>query len=170
MPHLVQMSKRYGKKGLQVIGVHRQGGSDEKVIEKAKDLKMEFPVAKTGSGPVQARGIPHLFVFGATGKLVFSGHPMDKEAEKSIKRELKGVTAELDTGAKKGFGLAPRVNNLSEQRSWTNADGKAINAALVSIEGDSVKLEMPNGRKVSYPINKLSEQDQEFIESRKTAK
>ena len=48
---------------------------------------------------------------------------MDKEAEKSIKRELKGVTAELDTGAKKGFGLAPRVKNLSEQRSWTNAAG-----------------------------------------------
>ena len=150
-----------------MIGVHRQSVPDEKVIEKAEDLEMEFPVAKTGSGPVKTTGIPHLFVFSATGKLVFSGHPMDKEAEKSIKRELKGATASEDGTTKRGFGLAPRVENLSEQREWTNSEGKAIKAALVTIDGDSVKLELPNGKKVSYPIEKLSKEDQEFIASKK---
>ncbi len=164
MPHLVQMNKRYGKKGLQIIGVHRQNASEEEIIKMVEKLEMEFPVAKSGSGPVETRGIPHLFIFSTAGKLVFSGHPMDDEAEKIIKRELKSATA--DEKKERKFGLIERPKNLTPVRTWTNTEGKTVRAALVSVSGDKAKLQLTNGKQVDYAIDKLSEEDQKLIQSK----
>lgn len=168
MPHLVQMDKRYGKKGLQLIGAHVQGGTHEKIKDKVDDLKMEFPVTDGVRGPsVGGNGIPKILVFNPAGKLVFAGHPM-ADVDKVIKKELRNVTA-TDEGSstKGGFGLPSRPGELAPMRDWTNSDGKTIQAALVSITGDQVKFKLKNGRQVDYPIAKLSEKDQEFVESKR---
>ena len=164
MPHLVQMDKRYGKKGLQIIGAHVQGGTNEKISAKVEDLKMKFPVTKGVTGPRLSNGIPHLLIFDVKGKLVFSGHPM-QDADKVIKKELRKATAD-EEGTNKGFGLLPRKKDLSEERDWTNAEGKTIQAALVEVNGDKAKLRLKNGKVVDYPIEKLSEDDQTFIKSK----
>ena len=166
MPHLVQMDKRYAKKGLQLIGAHVQSATNEAVAKKAKSLKMEFPVTKGVQGPsLGLTGIPNIVVFDATGKLIFAGHPMN-DADKVIKKALRDVTATAEEGgasAKRGFGLPERVKNLSEMRAWKNAEGKVIQAALVSVDGENAKLKLKNGKSVDYPIAKLSEADQAFI-------
>ena len=167
MPHLVQLDKRYGKKGLQMIGAHVQGATNAQVQEMVDDLKVKFPVTKGVNGPsVGGNGIPRILVFNPTGKLVFAGHPM-QDVDKVIKKELRSATPDEPSALKRGFGLPERPKDLSEMRPWTNAEGKTIQAALVSVSGDQAKLRLKSGKQVDYPIAKLSEEDQTFIESKK---
>jgi hypothetical protein len=55
---------------------------------------------------------------------------------------------------------------LSQQldRVWTDEQGRKMKASLVKVEDESAMLLMPNGRKIPYPIAKLSRNDQAFIE------
>ena len=149
-----------------MIGAHAQNAPNEAVAKKAKSLKMRFPVTKGVRGPdVGLTGIPNIVVFDAKGKLIFAGHPM-AGADKVIKKALRGATADAEEEKADGFGLPDRPKNLSEMRDWKNADGKVIQADLVSIEGENAKLKLKNGKTVDYPIAKLSEDDQKFISSK----
>lgn len=158
MPHLVQMDKRHGSSGLQVIGLHFQEADEKEIKKTIKKLKIEFPVAEGGSQPVKTDGIPHLFVFDTQGKLVFSGHPSDKEAEKTIKRELTKVSVSTLPG-KPG---APKPAMIAT-RDWTNSEGKTIKAEVLSIQGEEVEFRLANGKTSLFPIAKLSEDDQKFL-------
>jgi hypothetical protein len=61
---------------------------------------------------------------------------------------------------------------LSQQldRVWTDEQGRKIKASLVKVEGESAVLLMPDGRKIPYPVAKLSKIDQAFIEKFKLDK
>jgi predicted esterase len=50
-------------------------------------------------------------------------------------------------------------------RPWTNTDGKTIEAEYVSSDANSVVLEIA-GRNVTYPLDKLSEADREYVTDR----
>ena len=69
MPHLVQMDKRYSKKGLHIVAPEVQGSSVEAIEEIVKNEKMKFTVTKGISGPSLTRGIPHAAVFDVSGKV-----------------------------------------------------------------------------------------------------
>ena len=49
-------------------------------------------------------------------------------------------------------------------RPWTTADGKVFNAEYISLFAGKVVLKLKNGKKVRLTLDKLSKQDQEFIE------
>lgn len=159
MPHLVRMDSRYAKKGLRVIGEECQNSSVDAIEGVAKDKRVKFPITKGGTRPSNMKGIPHAVVFDATGQMVFSGHPSEDEFDRSVKKALKGVKAE-DEEEDSNFPSAPKP--IIEERAWTNADGQTIKAAVLKIEEDSVLFKM-NGREITYPIEKLSEEDQELI-------
>lgn len=164
MPHLVQMDKRNRKKGLHVIGAEVQGSSPEDIAKVVKDQDMEFTVTKGINGPIQVGGIPHMVVFDTSGKLVFRGHPMDDEAEKSIKRALRDVKESGIGTASAGSSVFAKPTVLIEERTWTNAEGKSIRAAITKVDGDKIVFRMGNGRDVPYPIANLSEADQALLE------
>lgn len=44
--------------------------------------------------------------------------------------------------------------------SWTNREGKTIEATLVRVEGDNAVLVLANGQSVPYPIANLSDESQ----------
>ena len=77
IPHLNDINKKYKDKGLVVIGI-----TDEKkdVVQKfMKSTPMEYHVAVGGAAVQQKlgiNGIPHAFVLGKDGKVVWEGHPM----------------------------------------------------------------------------------------------
>ncbi|NNC88632.1 MAG: hypothetical protein HKN82_09265 [Akkermansiaceae bacterium] len=150
------MDKRYRDKGLTVIGAEVQG-SDLPAIEKViKDARAEFSVTKGTTRPPTLRGIPHAVIFDPAGKLVFAGHPMDDNFDRIVKKALKEVKLE---GEEDDAPSGPVIAS----RTWTNAEGKAIKAAVMSIDGDKVEFQLPNGRRVPYEIAKLSDADQELI-------
>lgn len=51
----------------------------------------------------------------------------------------------------------------AEVRSWTNDQGRVIEAELIDVNGESAVLNM-NGRNFDVPISSLSSEDQSFIE------
>jgi hypothetical protein len=51
-----------------------------------------------------------------------------------------------------------------DMRTWTDAQDRKIEAALVKAGSDAVVLKLKNGREVPYPIAKLSAADADYIE------
>lgn len=45
-------------------------------------------------------------------------------------------------------------------QSWTNVEGKVIQAAKVRLDGENVVLRMANGQEYNYPLSKLSPESQ----------
>ena len=164
MPHLVQMDRRYGKKGLMLIGAESQGSSITDIEEIVKEHKIKFPIIKGASGPIKVSGIPHIVVFDTKGKLVFSGHPGNSDAEKAIKRALKGATPDASGSNTSDSALDIfKKKELVPERSWTNADGKVLKASLTSLAGNTGTFRRPDGRTFTYDITKLSQEDQKVI-------
>lgn len=172
MPQLVALYKRNQDKGLAMIGMHVQSATDDEVKEKVKDLKIKFPVTKGGGGPSKGNGIPHTLVFDTEGKLAFEGHPAAPEFDKAVKKALKAVTASADSGSKLGPSTTKpsttpsstaKATALIAERPWTNVDGKVMNAALISVDGETAKFKKKDGPPFPYPLSKLSEEDQQTI-------
>jgi thiol-disulfide isomerase/thioredoxin len=91
LPDLAKLAKRYDDKGLVVVGLERQNSTAEDINKVLKDARVKYPVMKGGSAPVSTGGIPHACVFGVDGKLVWHGHPADKEFERALKAALREV-------------------------------------------------------------------------------
>jgi hypothetical protein len=49
--------------------------------------------------------------------------------------------------------------------SWTNFEGKTIQAGFVRLDGANVVLKMPNGQEIPYPLAKLDKASQEQAET-----
>ena len=89
IPHLNEINKKFKDKGLVVIGISDE---DKGTVEKfRKGLPMDYNVA-VGGAEVEKKfginGIPHAFIVGKDGKIVWEGHPMqlaDAEIEKVLK-------------------------------------------------------------------------------------
>ena len=161
MPHLVQMDKRYKKKGLTLVAPEMQGSSAEAIEDMAKEHKLSYTITKSISGPRLSNGIPHAAVFDVSGKMIWNGHPASDEFEKTIKKALKEAKPAEEEGS--SFFSTPKF--LVDSRTWTNADGKSLTAALVSVKGDTGTFRKDNGQTFSYAISKLSEADQELIKN-----
>ncbi len=66
-----------------------------------------------------------------------------------------------------GLSLATACAQSSELRTFTNTQGKAIQAKLVGVSGPNVTLEMADGRKFALAIASLSAADQQYINTPK---
>ncbi|MDG2125405.1 MAG: hypothetical protein P8J87_17005 [Verrucomicrobiales bacterium] len=154
------MDKRYKSKGLTLVAPEVQGSSAEAIEEMVKEKKLSYTITKSITGPRLSNGIPHAAVFDVSGKMVYHGHPASPDFEKSIKTALK----EAKPAEEKGTGsVFDKPKNLVESRTWTNADGNSLTAALISVSGDTGSFRKANGQTFSYAISKLSEGDREII-------
>ncbi|MEM1296834.1 MAG: hypothetical protein AAGH89_15830, partial [Verrucomicrobiota bacterium] len=74
--------------------------------------------------------------------------------------DMSALFADLPPGT---FANAPELDSMQKQaaevpteESWTNGEGKTIQATFLGVAGETVQLRMPNGSVVKYPIAKLS--------------
>jgi hypothetical protein len=72
----------------------------------------------------------------------------------------------LSDSAESGTDPFARPKYLVNERTWTNADGRKLVAALISLDGEEGKFRFTNGREFDYDISKLSTDDQELIQSK----
>ena len=161
------MDKRYRDKGLVVIGDEVQGSPDDAIEKITKDARVEFTITKGSTRPPTLQGIPHAVVFDPTGKLVFAGHPGQPDFDRVIKDSLKAVEAG-ETEEESDSRLPPAPKPVIESRTWTNAEGRQITAAVLSIAAETVRFKLANGREVNYPIAKLSVEDQTIVKQAAT--
>jgi len=162
MPHLVQMDRKYAKKGMVLVGAEVQGSNDEKIKEVIDEHDLKFTVTKGIAGPSLSNAIPHMAVFDVKGDLVFTGHP--NQAEKAIKTALKEVKEDSSPTDESSIFAKPKY--LIEERLWTNDKGKTLKAALITLEGNTGMFRFSNGRTFNYDITKLSSDDQTLIKSK----
>lgn len=89
LPELAKIHRRYDNKGLKVVGVHAQAGTNEEINKVLDKAKVKYPVVANGNCPVNFSGIPRAFVFDKAGKLVWTGNPHDDGFEKAIRTVTK---------------------------------------------------------------------------------
>lgn len=85
-------------------------------------------------------------------------------AARELRRELKEKNV---TGSAKATTTSEESEDqdlLAIEQTWTNSDGVAIVAAVLSVKDGEVIFLMPNGKSVGYPITKLSAASRETIE------
>lgn len=78
VPHLVSLGKKYGPKGLSILGLTMEGDDLYSVREFISDKKINYPVASAGEDIVSSfgvRSVPTLFLINKEGVVVerFSG-------------------------------------------------------------------------------------------------
>jgi thiol-disulfide isomerase/thioredoxin len=89
LPELAKMHRRYDTKGLQIVGIHAQNGTDEAINKILDKAKVKYPVLRTGTSPINFSGIPRAFVFDKDGKLAWTGNPHDDGFEKAVRKVTK---------------------------------------------------------------------------------
>ncbi len=58
---------------------------------------------------------------------------------------------------------------MADARSWTNKDGRALEADFVSATDEAVTVRLANGREVVLPLMDLSQGDRDFVAQQKAA-
>ncbi len=128
MPHLIDMQKKYGSKGLVVIGSHVQFMSPA-VQEYLKENKVNFPIYEHKSLP-QAPcpgGIPYSVLVGADGRIIAQGLPS----------QLYGKVEDAVAQAARGYPILDGVE-LSKYKSLEKtlvSNGNNIEAKLDALRG-----------------------------------
>lgn len=167
MPTFNSLAKRHESKGLKVIGAESQNSSDEEIQKIVKSLKIKFPVTAGASHPLQFSGIPHSAVFAADGSMLFEGHPGDKDFDRAVRDALKTAGPVKDKEEGESTGTPATANKtdgpLVPERTWTNADGKPLAAALLKVNNGQGTFRRKDGTTFTYAIDKLSTSDQELI-------
>jgi thiol-disulfide isomerase/thioredoxin len=156
LPHLAELEKKHREQGLIIIGAESQGSSKDDIKPLIEKAGVEYIVTEGAEGPIEVTGIPRAFVFDRAGILVFDGNPNGKDFETAVTKAL-GEGAPAPADAEKP--AAP----LIDTRSWTNADGKEIRAAVKSADATNVTFIMDGGKEVKYPLAKLSEDSRKTI-------
>ncbi len=162
MPMFNSLAKRYESKGLKIVGAHSQSATDEEVQKVVKTLKIKFPVTSGAQHPLKFSGIPHSAVFASDGSMLFEGHPTDKEFDRAVKAALKTAAGKEKEAGEEAPGAKAGAPLVAE-RTWTNADGKPLAAALVKIAQGKGTFRRKDGTTFTYDIAKLSSSDQELI-------
>jgi thiol-disulfide isomerase/thioredoxin len=98
LPHIEKIAKR-SKDKLVVIGAHSQNATDDEVKEVVKKHRLSYTITKGANGPVHKGTIPHAMVFNTQGELIFSGHPMDGDFDKAVRKATEGVASTSTTGS-----------------------------------------------------------------------
>ena len=158
LPHLAEMHREHRDKGLVVIGAECQMSTKDEMKPLLEKAKVEYTIVEGAEGPIDVTGIPRVFVFGTDGNLVFDGRPSGTEFETAVKDAL-AASKDSPTGEE----AAATVGNLIEERSWTNAAGGSIRAAVKTADDSKVTFVMVGGKEVSYPLEKLPQDSRDII-------
>ena len=90
IPHLNDMQSKYRKRGLRVVSLTDEDRATVEAFQKSTKSPIEYTVGVGSelSTTYGVDGIPHAFLVGRSGKLLWHGHPADSECEGKIELAL----------------------------------------------------------------------------------
>jgi thiol-disulfide isomerase/thioredoxin len=95
VPKLADLQKKYAGKGLIVVGISVDKGSDNKVRKSAQKLGMTYLVYRDKENSLADtfgfKGIPSLYVFDKTGKLTLAMPGYDPDHEDQLESAVKSA-------------------------------------------------------------------------------
>ncbi|MBK5273792.1 MAG: TlpA family protein disulfide reductase [Desulfuromonadales bacterium] len=97
IPHLVELNRKYGKQGLQVLGMSADEDGEKAVRSFAERLRITYPIALAGES-TQAdfgvRSVPVMFVIDKRGKVAEVFRGFTDEVGRSSEQLIKKLLAE----------------------------------------------------------------------------
>ena len=95
IPHLVELNRKYGKQGLQILGLSEDEDGERAVKAFTDEFRINYPVALAGdatSVDFGVRSVPIMYLIDKKGKIVevYRGYTIEmaRSLEKTIKRLL----------------------------------------------------------------------------------
>ena len=121
--------------------------------------------------PSMGRIIPMVMVTTADGSKGLRGFSYEElkggqagKAARELRRALEGVDVLGGNAAKdEPAPAAEEPEMLAPEQTWQNAEGKTITAAVKQIDATKVTFVLQDGKTVSYPLDKLSEESREKL-------
>jgi peroxiredoxin len=97
IPHMIDLNRKYGRQGLQILGVSVDEGNDREVRDFIAARRINYPVAIAGD-EMQAdyglRSIPTIYVINKRGVVAGKFQGYSDQAAKSIEDMVKRLLAE----------------------------------------------------------------------------
>lgn len=97
IPVIIKLNKKYGKQGLQVLGLSIDDGGDRLVKAFVAEKRISYPVALADDGLQSAygvRSVPTLFLINRKGQVIEKFMGMSEETEQVIESAIRTALAE----------------------------------------------------------------------------
>lgn len=97
IPHLVEMNRKYGKQGLQILGISVDEDGERAVKMFAEEFRVNYPLALAGDPMTRAYGIrsvPIMYLVDKKGIIVEVNRGFSNEMARSVEQTIKRLLAE----------------------------------------------------------------------------
>ncbi len=97
IPHLVEMNRKYGKQGLQVLGLSADEDGERPVKAFANEYRINYPLALAGdttTADFGIRSVPVMFILDKKGTIVEVYRGFTDDVGRSMEQLIKRLLAE----------------------------------------------------------------------------
>lgn len=97
MPHLVELNLKYGKQGLQILGLSVDEDGERAVKALAEEFRINYPLALAGemtTADFGVRAVPVMYLIDKKGRIVEVYRGYSDEMSRSLERSIKRLLAE----------------------------------------------------------------------------
>jgi cytochrome c biogenesis protein CcmG/thiol:disulfide interchange protein DsbE len=97
IPHLVEMNRKYGKQGLQILGLSLDEDGERAVKTFADEFRVNYPLALAGDSitvDFGIRSVPIMYLIDKKGKIVEVYRGSSDETARSLEQSIKRLLAE----------------------------------------------------------------------------
>jgi thiol-disulfide isomerase/thioredoxin len=93
IPHLNDLQEKYADEGLHIVSFTDQKKAHVEEFMKTKPMRYALGTGSQLSRRYGVTGIPHAFIVGRTGALIWHGHPAEDAFEEHLQQALRRTTA-----------------------------------------------------------------------------
>lgn len=97
MPHLVEMNRKYGKQGLQILGLSVDEEGERAVKKFTEEFRINYPLAMAGDHTTVdfgIRSVPVMYLIDKKGNIVEVYRGYSNEMARSVEQSIKRLLAE----------------------------------------------------------------------------
>lgn len=97
IPHLVEMNRKYGKQGLQILGLSVDEDGERVIKTFTDEFRVNYPLALAGDSTTVdfgIRSVPVMYLIDKKGKVVEVYRGYSDEMARSVERSIKRLLAE----------------------------------------------------------------------------
>jgi cytochrome c biogenesis protein CcmG, thiol:disulfide interchange protein DsbE len=97
IPHLVEMDRKYGRQGLQILGLSVDDEGERTVKTFTDEFRVNYPLALAGDSTTVdfgVRSVPIMFLIDKKGRIVEVYRGYSNEMARSVEQSIKRLLAE----------------------------------------------------------------------------
>lgn len=120
MAHLKDLQDKYGKRGLNIIALSSESRVNVERYMWLENPDMTWPVALKARNPYSVSGIPHAYLIGHDGKVVWEGNPY-KLSEDDVAKAIRAIPVWGKQGSSRVKTIGKSVDKGEYGKAWKAA-------------------------------------------------